>query len=95
MPTLTGTLADVTGQPLPPTAVRHVTVKATAVRAHGGGLTTTVPAWIGEAGAITVELQPGPATLTAVLDTGQITIDLLVQDHHTTLHAAALAAHRR
>lgn len=92
MPTLTGTLADVTGQTI---SVRRVSVKATTTRTHGGGLTTTVPAWLDADGTITVDLQPGPATLTAILDTGQVAIHLHVQDHHTTLHESALAAHRR
>lgn len=93
MPTLTGTLADVTGQPL--VGVRHALVRASAARAHGGGLITTVPAWVGDDGAITVDVEPGPAVLTIVLDSGTTTVDLYVRDDHSTLHAAALAARRR
>lgn len=97
MATLTGTLAYVTGQPVPAAAIRHVTVKAPVARTSGPALITTVPVPVDHAGVLTIDVEPGPATLTADLDGGHMTVDLLVEAGMTTIHDAALAAlaHRR
>lgn len=92
MPTLTGTLAYVTGQPVPARSIRHVTVRAAQARASGTALVTTRPVPIDHTGALTLTLEPGAATLTVDLDTGHNTVDLLVADGMTTLHQAAQAA---
>ena len=92
MPTLTGTLAYVTGQTVPPKAIRHVTVRATHTRTNGTELVTTQPVPVDHAGTLTLTLEPGAATLTIDLDTGHNTVDLLVADEMTTLHEAAQAA---
>lgn len=94
MPTLTGTLAYVTGQTA---TVRAVSVRAPAPRTNDSRVVSTASAWIGVDGQITVDLDPGPAVLTAVLDSGPCTVDLLVADGMTTIHEAAAAAlaHRR
>lgn len=97
MPTLTGTLAYVTGQTVPPKAIRHVTVRATHTRTNGTELVTTQPVPVDHAGVLTVDMEPGRATLTAELDGGHMTVDLLVEAGMKTIHDAALAAlaHRR
>lgn len=97
MATLTGRLAYVTGGTVPASAIRQVTVRAPAPRAAGTALITTWPVPVGADGVLTVNLEPGPATLIADLDTGHSTFDLLVEVGMTTIHAAAQAAieHRR
>ena len=92
MPTLTGTLAYVTGQTVPPKAIRHVTVRATHTRTNGTELVTTQPVPVDHTGTLTLALEPGAATLHVDLDTGHNTVDLLVADEMTTLHEAAQAA---
>ena len=92
MPTLTGTLAYVTGQTVPPKAIRHVTVRATRTRTNGTELVTTRPVPVDHTGTLTLNLEPGTATLHVDLDTGHDTVDLLVADEMTTLHEAAQAA---
>ena len=92
MPTLTGTLAYVTGQTVPPKAIRHVTVRATHTRTNGTELVTTRPVPVDHTGTLTLNLEPGTATLHVDLDTGHDTVDLLVADGMTTLHEAAQAA---
>lgn len=92
MPTLTGTLAYVTGLQVPAEVVRQVTVRAPHARTSGAALITTRPVSVDDSGLITVELEPGPATLAIDLDAGHNTVDLLVANGMTTLHEAALAA---
>ena len=92
MPTLTGTLAYVTGQTVPPKAIRHVTVRATHTRTNGTELVTTRPVPVDHTGTLTLTLEPGTATLHVDLDTGHNTVDLLVADGMITLHEAAQAA---
>lgn len=92
MPTLTGVLAYVTGQTVPPKAIRHVTVRATRTRTNGTELVTTRPVPVDHTGTLTLTLEPGTATLHVDLDTGHDTVDLLVADGMTTLHEAAQAA---
>ena len=69
MPTLTGTLAYVTGQTVPPKAIRHVTVRATHTRTNGTELVTTRPVPVDHTDTLTLTLEPGTATLTIDLDT--------------------------
>lgn len=92
MPTLTGVLAYVTGQPVPARSIRHVTVRATHTRTNGTELVTTQPVPVDRTGTLTLNLEPGTATLHVDLDTGHDTVDLLVADEMTTLHEAAQAA---
>ena len=92
MPTLTGTLAYVTGQTVPPKAIRHVTVRANHTRTNGTELVTTRPVPVDHTDTLTLTLEPGTATLHVDLDTGHDTVDLLVADGMTTLHEAAQAA---
>lgn len=92
MPTLTSALAYVTGQTVPPNAIRHVTVRATRTRTDGTHLVTTRPVPVDHTGTLTLNLEPGTATLHVDLDTGHDTVDLLVADGMTTLHEAARAA---
>ena len=92
MPTLSGNLAYVTGQTVPPKAIRHVTVRATHTRTNGTELVTTQPVPVDHTGTLTLNLEPGTATLHVDLDTGHDTVDLLVADGMTTLHEAAQAA---
>lgn len=92
MPILSGALAYVTGQTVPPKAIRHVTVRATHTRTNGTELVTTRPVPVDHTGTLTLTLEPGTATLHVDLDTGHDTVDLLVADGMTTLHEAAQAA---
>ena len=92
MPTLTGVLAYVTGQPVPARSIRHVTVRAPLARTNGTTVVTTRPVPVDHTGTLTLTLEPGAATLTVDLDTGHNTVDLLVADGMKTLHEAALAA---
>ena len=92
MPILSGALAYVTGQTVPPKAIRHVTVRATHTRTNGTELVTTRPVPVDHTGTLTLNLEPGTATLHVDLDTGHDTVDLLVSDGMTTLHEAAHAA---
>lgn len=92
MPILSGALAYVTGQTVPPKAIRHVTVRATHTRTNGIELVTTQPVPVDHTGTLTLNLEPGTATLHVDLDTGHDTVDLLVADEMTTLHEAAQAA---
>lgn len=92
MPTLTGALAYVTGQPVPAKSIRHVTVRAPQPRTDGTRLITTRPVPVDHTGTLTLTLEPGTATLHVELDTGHDTVDLLVADGMTTLHEAAHAA---
>lgn len=92
MPTLTGALAYVTGQPVPARSIRHVTVRAPQPRTDGTTLITTRPVPVDHTGTLTLNLEPGTATLHVDLDTGHDTVDLLVADGMTTLHEAAHAA---
>ena len=92
MPILSGALAYVTGQTVPPKAIRHVTVRATHTRTNGTELVTTRPVPVDHTGTLTLDLEPGTATLHVDLDTGHDTVDLLVADGMTTLHEAAQAA---
>ena len=92
MPILSGALAYVTGQTVPPKAIRHVTVRATHTRTNGTELVTTQPVPVDHADTLTLNLEPGTATLHVDLDTGHDTVDLLVADGMTTLHEAAQAA---
>lgn len=92
MPILSGALAYVTGQTVPPKAIRHVTVRATHTRTNGTELVTTQPVPVDHTGTLTLNLEPGTATLHVDLDTGHDTVDLLVADGMTTLHEAAHAA---
>ena len=92
MPTLTGALAYVTGQPVPARSIRHVTVRAPLARTNGTTVVTTQPVPVDHTGTLTLNLEPGTATLHVDLDTGHDTVDLLVADEMTTLHEAAQAA---
>lgn len=92
MPTLTGRLAYVTGQPVPARLIRHVTVRAPHPRPDGTHLVTTRPVPVDHTGTLTLTLEAGTATLHVDLDTGHDTVDLLVTDGMTTLHEAAHAA---
>lgn len=97
MTTLTGSLAYVTGAQVPASAIRRVTVKAPVPRTSGSALIATVPVSVDSAGVLTVDLEPGWATLTADLGDDRCTVELLVEAGMTTIHDAALAAlaHRR
>lgn len=92
MPILTGALAYVTGQPVPAKSIRHVTVRAPRPRTDGTHLVTTRPVPVDHTGTLTLNLEPGTATLHVELDTGHDTVDLLVADGMTTLHEAAQSA---
>lgn len=92
MPILSGALAYVTGQTVPPKAIRHVTVRAPLARTNGTTVVTTRPVPVDHTGTLTLNLEPGTATLHVDLDTGHDTVDLLVADEMTTLHEAAQAA---
>lgn len=70
MPTLTGTLADVTGTELQPAQIKQVYVKAPANRpslADGDLLIVTARVTLEPSGILSVDLEPGPAVL--VVDT--------------------------
>lgn len=70
MPTLTGTVADVTGTDLASAQIRRVYVKARAHRpsvTDGEMLIVTAPVDLGVSGTLSVALEPGPAVL--VVDT--------------------------
>lgn len=92
MPTLTGSLVYVTGQPVIASAIRRVKVRAPAPRVNGPALITTLPVQVGVNGALSVDLEPGPATLTADYTAGHAVFDLYVEAGMTTIHQAALAA---
>ena len=70
MPTLTGTLADVTGTELAPAQIARVYVKAPGNRpslADGDLLIVSAPVTLDLSGNLAVDLEPGPAVL--VVDT--------------------------
>lgn len=92
MPTLTGTLKDVTGVELLAPMIRRVFVKAPMHRpslADGGGLIVSAPVDLDRSGVLSVELEPGPAVL--VVDTfagGPDTYELHVTADMTLLSEA-------
>ena len=88
MPTLTGTIHDVTGEQVSPTDIRRVFVKAPKRRAaEEGVLIVTAPVDLGGSGELAVDLEPGPAVL--VIDTGVIdTIELHVTADMTLITEA-------
>ena len=94
MPTLTGRLAYVTGAPVPASAIRQITVAAPRPRPGSApaALIGTCPVRVDATGTLIVDLDPGRAVLTAVLDHGTNVVDLLVEPGMTTIHQAALAA---
>lgn len=92
MPTLTGSVADVTGVALAPGQIRQVFVKAPGERpslADGGVLIVSAPVQLGSSGSLSVALEPGPAVLT--IDTyagGPDVYDLYVTSDMTLLSEA-------
>ena len=92
MPTLTGSVADVTGVALSPAQIRQVFVKAPGERpslADGGVLIVSAPVQLGSSGSLSVTLEPGPAVLT--VDTyagGPDVYDLYVTADMTLLSEA-------
>lgn len=92
MPTLTGSLHDVTGVELTPAMIRRLFVKAPAERAsvtNGGVLIVSAPVDLPASGALSIVLEPGPAVL--VVDTyagGPNTYELHVTADMTLLSEA-------
>ena len=68
MPTLTGTLAEITGKPIDPDSLHQVTVRAPSRRASLADqsrlvASVAVPVEVSPTGEISVELEPGPAVM--------------------------------
>lgn len=95
MPTLSGTIADVTGTPIPPSDVAQVVVKAPAPRVAGGNpsqviTTTTIPVTVGANGALSVTLDPGVAVLVVRTFRSHDTFELRVTADMTTIREAII-----
>lgn len=95
MPTLTGTIADVTGTPIPVDDVVKVEVKAPAPRVAGGNTaqlitTTTFPVTVTGNGSLSVTLDPGVAVLTIRTFRSHDTFELRVTADMTTLREAII-----
>lgn len=95
MPTLTGTIADVTGTRIPPTEVVEVLVKAPAPRVSGGNpsqviTTVTVPVTVETNGSISVTLDPGVAVLVVRTVKSHDTFSLQVTADMTTIREAII-----
>lgn len=92
MPTITGNVRDVTGAA---TAAREVWVRAEALRAAGGVVTTTETHRIdlGSDGAISFDCEPGPAVLLVVFAFGApVSARMIVTESTATVAEAILAA---
>lgn len=91
MPTLTGTLADVTGDELDPADIRSVSVRAPAERpslAGGDVLIVSAPVDLARSGVLSVALEPGPAVLVVVTDASRDVYELHVTADMTLLSEA-------
>ena len=92
MPTLTGTLKDVTGVELLPAMIRQMFVKAPQHRpslASGDVLIVSAPVDLGASGSLSVDLEPGPAVLVVQTHNGaHDTYELHVTSDMTLLSEA-------
>lgn len=91
MPTLTGTLADVTGDELDPADIRSVSVRAPAERPSltgGDVLIVSAPVDLARSGVLSVALEPGPAVLVVVTDASHDVYELHVTADMTLLSEA-------
>lgn len=101
MPTLTGTLADVTGDELDPADIRSVSVRAPAERPSltgGDVLIVSAPVDLARSGVLSVALEPGPAVLVVVTDASRDVYELHVTADMTLLSEAvaeSAPAHER
>ncbi|WP_188065096.1 hypothetical protein [Dietzia sp. ANT_WB102] len=93
MPTLFGTIEDVTGAPLDPAALPRVTVRAPSQRASLAEqarlvASVPVPVTVTAAGEITVDLEPGPAILLVETNRSRDVYELGVTEDMTLLTEA-------
>lgn len=90
MPTLTGTIVDVTGQDISANQIYRITVKAddTRISDTAGGLVSTRAITLPSTPDIEINLEPGMAVLTVVAAGFNISARLQVADGMTTLREA-------
>ena len=97
MPTLTGTLAEITGSPIDPDSLHEVTVRAPSSRASLADqerlvASVAVPVEVSAGGVISVDLEPGPAILLVKGEGLRDTFELGVTEDMTLLSEALAEA---